>query len=377
MRIGWPPLPEQDERQAPPHRRDPRVFQPDRFEDLQQLGSRRTFIPSPVRCDHRQQRFSRRVAAACRERRSGVGQLGGHVRWIGFRCQPQRGQFAVLRLVPGQFQRGLATAAVDVKWPLVGQFAGGTQVLTPRFQVVASPHLRNLAVPNEDARAIDLEDSNLFALNRFPGYDRVEDGVRFTYGLDWQFDRPGWRIASTIGQTYRVSSRPTLLPDGTGLSSRVSDVVGRTEVRFRDFVKLTHRFRLDKDNFAVRRNEFDATIGNERTYAEIGYLRLNRDIGAGIEDLADREELRVAGRVAFARYWSLFGSGVFNLTSKNEDPLTTTDGFQPLRTRIGVAYQDECLELALTWRRDFVATGDAQKGNTFQINFALRNLGFR
>ena len=278
---------------------------------------------------------------------------------------------------PGWESRGLATAAVDVKWPLVGQFAGGTQVLTPRFQVVASPHLRNLAVPNEDARAIDLEDSNLFALNRFPGYDRVEDGVRFTYGLDWQFDRPGWRIASTIGQTYRVSSRPTLLPDGTGLSSRVSDVVGRTEVRFRDFVKLTHRFRLDKDNFAVRRNEFDATIGNERTYAEIGYLRLNRDIGAGIEDLADREELRVAGRVAFARYWSLFGSGVFNLTSKNEDPLTTTDGFQPLRTRIGVAYQDECLELALTWRRDFVATGDAQKGNTFQINFALRNLGFR
>jgi len=157
----------------------------------------------------------------------------------------------------------------------------------------------------------------------------------------------------------------------------VSDVVGRTEVRFRDFVKLTHRFRLDKDNFAVRRNEFDATIGTERTYAEIGYLRLNRDIGAGIEDLADREELRVAGRVAFARYWSLFGSGVFNLTSKNEDPLTTTDGFQPLRTRIGVAYQDECLELAFTWRRDFVATGDARKGNTFQINFALRNLGFR
>lgn len=284
---------------------------------------------------------------------------------------------AIYRGNPGWETRGLATAAIDVKWPLVGEFAGGTQVLTPRFQVVASPRLRNLAVPNEDARAIDLEDSNLFALNRFPGYDRVEDGVRFTYGLDWQFDRPGWRIATTIGQTYRVSSRPTLLPDGTGLSSRVSDIVGRTEVRFRDFVKLTHRFRLDKDNFAVRRNEFDATIGTERTYAEIGYLRLNRDIGSGIEDLADREELRVAGRVAFARYWSLFGSGVINLTSKNEDPLTTTDGFQPLRTRIGVAYQDECLELAFTWRRDFVATGDARKGNTFQINFALRNLGFR
>ena len=45
--------------------------------------------------------------------------------------------------------------------------AGGTQVLTPRFQIVASPKVNNLAVPNEDARAIELEDSNLFALNRF------------------------------------------------------------------------------------------------------------------------------------------------------------------------------------------------------------------
>ena len=84
-----------------------------------------------------------------------------------------------------------------------------------------------------------------------------------------------------------------------------------------------------------------------------------------------------AGRVAFARYWSLFGSGVFNLTSKSEDPALTTDGFQALRTRLGVAYQDDCLELALTWRRDFVATGDARRGNTFQVSIAVRNLGFR
>lgn len=280
--------------------------------------------------------------------------------------------------LPGWQTRGLATAAIDVKWPLVGTFLGGTQVLTPRFQIVASPPIRNLAVPNEDARAIELEDSNLFALNRFPGYDRVEDGARFTYGLDWQWDRPGWRVSSTIGQSYRLTDKVTLLPDGTGLNNRTSDIVGRTEVRFRDVVTLTHRFRLDKDNFAVRRNEFDAAVGSRRTYLEVGYLRLNRDITSGIEDLKDREELRIAGRVGFARYWSLFGSGVFDLTTRNDDPtLTTANGFQPIRTRLGVAYQDDCLEFDLTWRRDYVATGDAQRGNTFQIHVALRNLGFR
>ena len=285
---------------------------------------------------------------------------------------------AIYRGNPGWQTRAVALAALDIKWPLVGGFLGGTQVLTPRFQIVATPTLRNLTVPNEDSRAIDLEDSNLFALNRFPGYDRIEDGTRFTFGIDWQFERPGWRVNSTIGQSYRLTSRPTLLPNGTGLADRTSDIVGRTEVRFRDVVKLTHRYRVDKDNFAVRRNEFDAAVGTQRTYLEVGYLRLNRDISGGIEDLKDREELRLAGRVGFARFWSVFGSGVFDLTGKSDDPsLTNVDGFQPLRTRLGVAYQDDCLEFDLTWRRDYVATGDARRGNTFQIHLAVRNLGFR
>ncbi|ALE16166.1 Outer membrane protein Imp [Altererythrobacter epoxidivorans] len=283
---------------------------------------------------------------------------------------------AIYRGNPGWETRGVALGAVDVEWPFVGEAFGGTQVFKPRIQLVASPSIKNLAIPNEDARAIDLEDSNLFALNRFPGYDRLEDGVRLTYGFDWELFRPGWRIKSTIGQSYRFDKDSTILPDGTGLSERVSDFVGRTEVRFRDFVKFTHRFRLDKDNLAIRRNEFDATVGNRRTYAEIGYLRLNRDIST-VEDLQDREELRVAARIAFAEYWSVFGAGVFNLTDREEDPSFNSDGFEPIRTRLGVAYQDDCLEFGATWRRDFATAGDAERGDTFQLFFSLRNLGVR
>lgn len=272
--------------------------------------------------------------------------------------------------------RAVALAAIDVKYPLVGALLGGIQVLTPRFQIVASPPVDNLSIPNEDARAIDLEGSNLFALNRFPGHDRIEDGVRFTYGADWLLERPQWRVSANVGQSYRLSIKPSIFPDGTGLTGRTSDVVGRTQVRFRDFVALTHRYRLDKDTLAVRRNEFDATIGSYRTYVELGYLRLNRDIAA-FEDLRDREELRVAGRAAFARYWSVFGSGVFNLTDRDEDPSFVSDGFEPLRTRVGVAYNDECLEMSFTWRRDYQSTGDARKGNSFIIRFSLKNLGLR
>lgn len=271
--------------------------------------------------------------------------------------------------------RAIGALAVDVKWPFVGDFMGGTQRLTPRLQIVASPKIANLEVPNEDARSVDLEDSNLFALNRFAGYDRFEDSSRATYGAEWAVDLPGVSFNAVIGQSYRLSERPTILPQGTGLSDRFSDIVGRTELRVHDFVSITHRYRLDKGDFAVRRNEVDATVGSRSTYLLVGYLRLNRNIYPSIEDLQDREELRVGGRVQFSRFWSAFGSTVIDLTDKAEDPLSLSDGFSPVRHRLGVQYEDDCLRLGVTWRRTYQDTGDARGGNAFLLTLALTNIG--
>jgi LPS-assembly protein len=271
--------------------------------------------------------------------------------------------------------RGIGALAADLKWPLVGPLWGGTQRLTPRVQLVVSPSTKNLDIPNEDARAVDLEDSNLFALNRFPGYDRWEDGSRVTYGFEWAFDRPKWSIYTVVGQSYRLTREPSIFPNGTGLTDRFSDIVGRTRVRFGRLVDITSRFRLDKDNFALRRSELDLTVGSDLTYIQAGYLRLNRDISPAIEDLRDKEELRLAGRWQFHRYWSVFGTTVLDLTGKDEDPLSLADGFDQVRHRLGITYEDECLELGVAWKRDYERIGEFRKGSTFSINFALKGIG--
>ncbi|HEU0066014.1 MAG TPA: LPS assembly protein LptD [Sphingomonas sp.] len=271
--------------------------------------------------------------------------------------------------------RAIGLGAIDVRWPLIGSFLGGTQRLTPRVQIVAAPRIKNFAIPNEDSRSVDLDDSNLFALNRFPGYDRFEDSTRVTYGAQWALSLPGATFETVIGQSYRLDTRPTILYPGTGLADRFSDFVGRSELRVGDFVSLVHRYRLDKDGFAVRRNEVDATIGSRSSYVLLGYLRLNRDIGLAVEDLQDREEARVAGRVQFARFWSAFGSAVVDLTDRDEDPLSLSDGFSPIRHRLGVQYEDDCLRLGMTWRRDYQDTGDARAGNRFLLTLAFTNLG--
>ncbi|WP_404338812.1 LPS-assembly protein LptD [Sphingomonas sp. MMS12-HWE2-04] len=271
--------------------------------------------------------------------------------------------------------RGIGALALDMKWPLIGEMFGGTQRITPRIQLVASPHTDNLDVPNEDARAVDLEDSNLFALNRFPGYDRFDDSSRITYGMDYALYLPGFSIDANIGQSYRLTSGAPIFPDGTGLSERVSDIVGRTVIRFRDFISLTHRYRLDKDGLAVRRNELDATVGSRSTYVELGYLRLNRNITTALEDLQDREEARMGARVQIARFWSVSGSILVDLTNREEDLTSQADGFEPVRHRLGVTYEDDCLRLGLTWKRDYETTGDAQRGDSFLLSLAFKNLG--
>ncbi|MEO6199366.1 MAG: LPS assembly protein LptD [Sphingomicrobium sp.] len=274
----------------------------------------------------------------------------------------------------GWHARGIAALAADLKWPFAGPLLGGIQRLTPQIQLVATPKTENFAIPNEDSRSVDLEDSNLFALNRFPGYDRWEDQSRITYGAEWSLDRPNLSITTIVGQSYRLVSGASIFPDGTGLTGRFSDVVGRTRLRYGRFIDLTHRFRVDKNNFEIRRNELDLTFGSDQTYAQIGYLRLNRNIDSRIEDLRDKEELRLAARILFARYWSVFGSTVIDLTDAREDPLSLADGYEPVRDRVGILYSDECLELGLTWRRDHERIGNFRKGSTFSLHLALKGV---
>ena len=282
---------------------------------------------------------------------------------------------AIYQGQPGWQTRGIAAFAGDMRWPFVGRFLGGTQQITPRVQIVVAPRLKNLSIPNEDSRAVDLEDSNLFALNRFPGYDRFEDSTRITYGFDYRYDRPLLTVEANIGQSYRLNDRDSILPDGTGLSDRLSDFVGRIEVRYADLVSVIERFRLDKDNLAVRRNEFDATLGSRKTYAKISYLRLNRNITSGVEDLRDIEEVRLGGRIAFGKRWSLYGATTVDLTGPSDDPQTPFDGYTPIRHRLGVAYEDDCLSLTFTWQREYQTFGDARQGNSYLVRLAFRNLG--
>ncbi len=275
---------------------------------------------------------------------------------------------------PGVQARGIALAAVDVEWPFAGPALGGTQTITPRVQVVASPLHLNRDIPNEDSRSIDLEDTSLFALNRYSGFDRFESGTRVTYGVQYRLERPRFVFTSEVGQSYRLAgtgNAPFL--QGTGLSGSASDIVGRNTLQYGSLFSITHRFRIDNGNGVFRRNEVDITAGSSTTYFTIAYANFNRNIV--LEDLRDFQEVRVGARAALSRFWSVYGSVIIDLTTSSQEPTTTAGGFQPIRHRVGVQYEDECFRFGLTWRRDYTSDRDFRAGNSYLLTVAFKNLG--
>ena len=265
--------------------------------------------------------------------------------------------------------RFIPAAAIDVDWPFAGPVLGGIQTIAPRIQFSISPTRRNIDIPNEDSRALSFDTVNLFDLNRFPGYDRWEGGSRLTYGVEYRFNRPRLALTTQIGQSYRFEAASDF-PVGTGLVNQFSDIVARTTLQLGRRFDITQAVRFDKDSLAVRENEIDLSYGTAASYVSVAYVKLNR--GVTVEDLTNREELRVGGRIVFAKYWSVFASTILDLTSTSEDPTTTNNGFSPVRHRIGIAYEDECFRIGISWRHDYTFINDYQPGNTYLFNVAFK-----
>jgi LPS-assembly protein len=94
-----------------------------------------------------------------------------------------------------------------------------------------------------------------------------------------------------------------------------------------------------------------------------------------LEDLRDHEEVRLGGRIQLTHFVSVFGSATVDLTNATEDPLSLANGYQPVRHRLGIAYTDDCLDMGITWRRDYDRSGDSQRGDSFLLRLAFRGLG--
>lgn len=268
---------------------------------------------------------------------------------------------------PGTFSgitgRVFPQASLQWRLPLVRDGETFDQVLQPVAEVVVAPNGANPAeIPNEDSRDIELDETNLFGFRRFPGIDRVQDGSRINYGLQWKVLGPRGGSATTfVGQSYRFGV-DDLFPTGSSLGGRFSDIVGGLRISFPPWLSIVYRTSIDSDNFSFRRNELSFSGGVEAIRLSGGYVFFDQVENS---ELPGREELSLNLSGRLTRYWR---ARVFGLRDLAED------GGQ-LVLGAGLTYEDECFLFGATWTRERFDDRDLRPSDTFFFRIALKTLG--
>ena len=299
---------------------------------------------------------TRRVTGEAEWRRTLISPLG--VRWEPF-IDLRTDLYSVEDLPPmmgledGAITRGRATAGLDISYPLFRRVGPGADlILEPSAQLSASTRSDlDPRIPVEDSQTLELDETSLFQIDRFPGYDLYEGGLRLTVGgratLRWN---EGRQASLFIGRSYRADEEPAFLvpvPDAplqlydpSGLAAQTSDWVVQGSFSPSDRIRGWGHATIDSSG-EVRRAEaaVDGRWG-ARNLATVSYIvdRSNPLAGPLNRNYAF---VQLSGQQFVYGNWGVAVSGIADL----ERDLIT-------RSEIGLLFDDDCFRFEIGYRRD-------------------------
>jgi len=267
--------------------------------------------------------------------------------------------------------RGMPTIGLEYRYPFINVASWGTQTFEPIGQVIARPNETQVNKwPVEDAQSLIFDDSNLFRVNKFTGWDRAEGGGRANYGAQYtmQFNQGG-DINMLFGQSYQLFgansfAEASMTNTGlqSGLDTRLSDYVARFAYEPNKTYQFISRFRFDKDDFSVQRMELEgrATFDRWSVSATYGDYAAQPLIGF----LDRRQGILGTATYKFDANWTLLGGARYNIVADKFD-----------QTRIGIGYVDDCLILAVNYITNYTYSGNPGVDHTIMLQLSLRTLG--
>ncbi|WP_372707782.1 LPS-assembly protein LptD [Brevundimonas sp.] len=307
---------------------------------------------------------SRRITGVAEWRRTLTSAAG--VRWEPF-VDVRADLYSVDDLPPSlglereEIGRGRATAGLDISYPLIRRFGDADLIIEPMAQLsVSTQSDLDPRIPNEDSQSAELDESSLFRVDRFPGYDLYEGGARFTAGaratLRWDESR---QASLFVGRSLRadeetaylvpIPDAPAELYDPSGLASDTSDWVVQGSFSPSDRIRGWGHATIDSSG-DVRRAEL-AVEGRwgRRNLATVSYI-LDRSNPLAGPNNRNYEFLQVAGQQFVYGNWGVSFSGIADL-ERTPRPGQPDPGFL-VRSEVGLLFDDDCFRVELGWRRD-------------------------
>jgi LPS-assembly protein len=102
---------------------------------------------------------------------------------------------------------GIGAAGVLYSYPFVANSSFGSHVIAPTAQIIVRQNtVDQLHLPNEDAKSLVFDDTLLFEIDKFSGYDRMETGTRANVGMQYTFQaNNGGYLRAVFGQSLHVA----------------------------------------------------------------------------------------------------------------------------------------------------------------------------
>ena len=275
--------------------------------------------------------------------------------------------------------RGLGTAGVDLSWPFIRRNGDTTIVLEPIAQIALSPNVSaNPHIPNEDSVVTVFDETNLFSIDRFTGFDLAEGGERFNIGgratIDWgdglnarillgrAFRAQSLNISTvTTGTTAAVSTATANAVENfapnTGLDKTASDWVVAADTTPVAGLSLFGRTLLD-DNFQAQDTEVGVNFARSRMRGYVRYDDDNTQVSGRTRDF------EAAGEFFVTKHWGFSAQGVRDLKTSD------------WRLRdLGVIYMDDCIRVEVVYQHEDTQIGRLGRSDSVFVRLKLATLG--
>ncbi|MDY8110465.1 LPS-assembly protein LptD [Fulvimarina sp. 2208YS6-2-32] len=266
--------------------------------------------------------------------------------------------------------RGMATAALEARYPYLIQVGGVSHVIEPIAQVIARNDEQDIGlIPNEDSGTFVFNATNLFDLNKFSGYDRIEGGHRANVGLRYSGDLGNdWVVNAVAGQSYHLGGRNsfdevdlTLVGFNSGLEKDISDYVGLVSLQTPYGLTVGAQGRYDEEDLSLERLDVFSEVSFERVTASVSYSNIAAQPIYG--SLDDRSQATASGSLQFAENWTAFAGASYDI-----------ENGALIDQNYGIRYADECFSLLVGYRERTDRYSLESDEQTFTFNVGLRTI---
>jgi LPS-assembly protein len=221
------------------------------------------------------------------------------------------------------------------------------------------------------------DDTNLFAIDKYSGYDRVEGGGRANVGVQYTANINRYGMINVLfGQSYQLFGKNSFAESGqtdstgqqvgyglqSGLENDASDYVGRIYFQPTGNISYTARARFDRNNLEVRRFEFETKSTWDRLQLSTTYAFYDEQPLIGYTQR--REGIFQSASLKLTDAWGLFGGVRYDLDRHRADMGVA-----------GISYVDECFAAYLSYVADYSNLISPKPVHRIMLRMNLRTLG--